>query len=201
MSRCVVVDFTPSTWASSWAARPDLRSFVPLLQRLADARDWPEVSRYRALLGAEVDFVAPNARLPAGLDASDVDASYIGRCVQGAVPTRPRNLHDLMNALTWAAFPQAKLALCRRQVEVARARGPRTNRLRTKAQDRLAMLDEGGVLALPGGDERLFGHGLLEDLVLGRHSRGFPLAVHGVDDDDVAAAITALPLPPDAVQG
>jgi hypothetical protein len=195
VSRCVDVDLTPSTWAASWAQRPDLRSFVPLLERLADVRDWPEVSRYRALLGADVDFVAPSTRLPAGLDASDVDDSYIGRCVRGTVPTRPRNLHDLMNALTWAAYPQAKLALCRRQVDVARARGSRTNRLRTKAQDRLAMLDEGGVLTLPGGAERVFGHGLLEDLVLGRSSRGFPLTVEDDDDDVVAAAIAILPLP------
>lgn len=195
MSRCVDVAFTPSAWASAWAQRPDLRPFVSLLDRLADVRDWPAVSRYRGLLGADVDFVAPSTRLPAGLDASDVDDSYIGRCVRGAVPTRPRNLHDLMNALTWTAYPQAKLTLCHRQVEVARARGTHTNRLRTKAQDRLAMLDEGGVLGLPGGAERVFGHGLLEDLILGRRSRGFPLAVDDDDDVVVAAAIAGLPLP------
>ena len=199
MSRSVVVDFTPSTWADAWSRRPDLGRFVPALERLASERGWPEVSRYRALLGADVDFVAPPGRLPAGLDASDVDDSYIGRCVRGAVPTRPGNLHDLMNALTWATFPQAKAALCRRQVEVARARGARTNRLRTRAQDRLAMLDEGGLLALPGAGEAVFGHGLLEDLVLGRASRGFPLAVDVDDDHAVAAAIAALPLPVDDV--
>jgi hypothetical protein len=197
VSRCVVVDFTPLAWASAWRGRPEVRRFVPLLERLADPRDWPEVAAYRALLGADVDFVVPGGRLPAGLDASDVDDSYIGHCVRGAVPTRPRNLHDLMNALTWAAYPRAKLALCRRQVEVARARGPRTNRLRTKAQDRLAMLDEGGLLALPDGDERVFGHGLLEDLVLGRSSRGFPVGVPVDDDATVGDAVTALDLPTD----
>jgi len=195
VSRSVVVAFTPAQWATAWATRPDLGPFVPLLERLTGEQGWPDVSRYCALLGTDVDFACPTTRLPAGLDASDVDDSYIGRCVRGAVPTRAQNLHDLMNALTWAAFPRAKLALCRRQVDVARARGPRTNRLRTRAQDRLAMLDEGGVLALPGGDERVFGHGLLEDLILGRSSRGLPLAVDDVDDDTVATAITALPLP------
>jgi hypothetical protein len=198
VSRCVVVDFTPLAWAAAWRGRPEVRRFVPLLDGLADVSDWPEVAWYRALLGADVDFAVPAGRLPAGLDASDVDDSYIGHCVRGAVPTRPRNLHDLMNALTWAAYPRAKLALCRRQVEVARARGPRTNRLRTKAQDRLAMLDEGGLLGLPDGEDRVFGHGLLEDLVLGRASRGFPVGVHIDDDDAVAAAIAALALPTDA---
>lgn len=198
MSRCVVVDFAPLAWASAWSCRADLRRFVPCLERLTDHREWPDVTHYRELLGADVDFVIPGGRLPAGLDASDVDDSYIGRCLRGAVPTRPCNLHDLMNALTWAVFPRAKLVLCRRQVEVARARGPRTNRLRTKAQDRLAMLDEGGLLALPDGEPRVFGHGLLEDLVRGRTSRGFPVNVVSDDDDDVAAAIAALPLPRDA---
>ena len=200
MSRCVVVAFAPAVWAAAWAARPELEPYVELLKRLAQgAPDWPEVSRYRTLLDADVDFVVPAGRLPAGLDDSDVDDSYIGRCVFGAVPTRTGNLHDLMNALTWAAFPRAKLSLCRRQVAVARARGRHTNRLRTRAQDRLAMIDEGGMLALPDDHSRVFGHGLLEDLVLGRRSRGFSLVVESDADDVVGAAITALALPPDDV--
>lgn len=195
MSRAVVVECTPATWAAAWATRHDLQPILPLLLRLADKPGWPAVSRYRALLGAEVDFVTPTGRLPAGLDASDVDDSYIGRCLRGAVPTRPGNLHDLMNALTWAAFPRAKSALCRRQVEVARARAPATNRLRTRAQDLLAMLDEGGVVGADTGDTVILGHGLLEDLVLGRVSRGRALQTVSVADDDIATAIMTLPLP------
>lgn len=197
MSRVVVVDFAPRVWAADWEMRPALQPFVTVLQRLFTTPDWPDVDHYRALLGADVDFAVPHARLPAGLDGSDVDGSYIGRCVAGCVPTRARNLHDLMNALTWAAFPHSKRALCARQVDVALARGMSTNRLRTPAQDRLAMLDEGGVLTLASDDAHTitFGHGLLEDLVLGRASRGFPLPVSSFADDDVAAALLALPLP------
>lgn len=197
MSRVVVVDFAPRAWAADWQVRPALSPFVFLLERLFSTPDWPDVADYRRLLGADVDFAAPRARLPAGLDASDVDGSYIGRCVAGCVPTRPRNLHDLMNAVTWAAFPRSKRALCARQVDVALARGTSTNRLRTRAQDRLAMMDEGGVLTRSDDDATTvtFGHGLLEDLVLGRASRGFPLVVQSFADDDVAAGITAMPLP------
>lgn len=178
-----------------WRTLPAFEPYDALLARLVDEPTWPPVTRLRSLLGADVDFVVPAGRLPAGLDDSDVDGSYIGWCVAGRVPTRERNLHDLMNALTWARFPAAKLALCRRQVAVARARGPHTNRLRTREQDRLAMLDEGGILVVAGGPdagEITFGHGLLEDLVRGRASRGLRLPVDGAGDDDVARAMASV---------
>jgi hypothetical protein len=82
---------------------------------------------------------------------------------------------------------------------VAQARGRDTNRLRSKLQDRLAMLDEGGILVVDAGDrvgidgcdgERIFGHGLLEDLVQGRLSRGLRLPVCSDDDNTVALALT-----------
>ena len=212
MSRVVVVDFAPRLWVAAWQRHEALHPFLTGLERLIGESDWPDVARYRALLGADVDFAAPLTRLPAGLDSSDIDDSYIGRCVRGCVPTRARNLHDLMNALTWAAFPRSKRALCARQVEVAIARGTMTNRVRIPAQDRLAMLDEGGVLVLANDDSGAtagatvgatvtFGHGLLEDLILGRASRGFPLSVASFADDTVAAALMALALPPDVAVG
>ena len=182
-----------------WRCLPPFRPYQELLDRLAHEAAWPHVARYREVLGADVDFVVPTTRLAAGLDASDVDGSYVGWCIDGRVPTREGNVHDLMNALTWARFPTAKQALCRRQMAVAQARGRDTNRLRSKLQDRLAMLDEGGILVVDAGDrvgidgcdgERIFGHGLLEDLVQGRLSRGLRLPVCSDDDNTVALALT-----------
>ncbi len=69
----------------------------------------------------------------------------------GTVPTRERNVHDLMNALVWAVFPRAKRALHARQHElVTRAGRPRhgESQSRTREGDALAMLDEGGLLVL-----------------------------------------------------
>jgi hypothetical protein len=189
--------FAPTLWAEHWASRPELRCVVVRLARVHPQGAWPDVAEYRRLLGADVDFVPAVGRLPAGLDASDIDDSYVDLCCRGVVPTRPHNLHDFMNALTWAAFPMAKRALCQRQRAIAVARGAHTSRLRTRAQDRLAMLDEGGLVQLPSGETVIFGHGLLEDLVLGRVSRGFPVGVASTDDDVVAAAIAALALPAD----
>ncbi len=190
-----------------WRCLPPFRPYQEFLDRLAHQGAWPHVARYRAVLGADVDFVVPTTRLAAGLDASDVDGSYLGWCIDGRVPTREGNIHDLMNALTWARFPSAKQALCRRQMAVAQARGRDTNRLRSKLQDRLAMLDEGGILVVDAGgeldasgechgegkaDERIFGHGLLEDLLQGRVSRGLRLPVHADDDGTVALALAGV---------
>jgi hypothetical protein len=67
------------------------------------------------------------------------------------VPTRARSWHDLTNALVWAAFPGAKVALHARQHAIIAARlGPdqRLPGARTREQDALAMLDEGGAVLL-----------------------------------------------------
>jgi hypothetical protein len=102
------------------------------------------------------------------------------------VPTREDSAHDLLNALAWAAFPAGKWALCARLAEAQAARlAPRTWRLpgaRTRRHDRLALLDEGGILvargssldepvaeALAGGRAAalVFGHALLEHALAG----------------------------------
>ena len=136
-------------------------------------------------------FETQRGRLRAGLDASDVDGSYADRCVDGVVPTRSDNLHDLLNALVWARFPQAKRALSARQVALARARAPSSSsslRVRTREQDSCAMVDEGGMV-LGTTTQAVFGHAALEDAVLGRDLR--PFLIH-VDGDDLDAALAAV---------
>jgi hypothetical protein len=90
------------------------------------------------------------------------------------VPTRPRSWHDFLNALVWATFPRAKLALHTRQHEELSARmTPDARTLpssRSRVHDALALLDEGGVVLLGDGRRRVgivFGHALYEGLVLG----------------------------------
>jgi hypothetical protein len=85
------------------------------------------------------------ARVPA-------DARYDARIVLSRrVPTRERSWHDLTNALVWVTFPRAKLALHVRQHALVAARLGSDLRLpgaRTREQDALAMLDEGGLALL-----------------------------------------------------
>lgn len=114
---------------------------------------------------AKVRFVrqAPRARRRGPRPAEDM---YDARIVRdGAVPTRAGSWHDLMNALVWATFPEAKRALHTRQHALV---VPGASR-RTREQDTLALLDEGGVLLAEGGAV-VFGHAIFEGVV-----RGWPL--------------------------
>jgi hypothetical protein len=118
------------------------------------------------------------------------------------VPTRANNWHDFFNVLIFAAFPRSKSVLHGRHRRVLEQRVPELVELlpgaRTREQDHLAMLDEGGVLlavdsrnheaitfclesaqheslnrAIERGELRpwLFGHAHMEHLVKGALSR------------------------------
>jgi hypothetical protein len=123
---------------------------------------------------------------------------YEGNIIErNCVPTRENDWHDLFNALVFCAFPRAKWALHARQYRIyaQRLRAPVTRMpgARTREQDALALLDEGGLLvcvapeqassipddveALDGALSELvssgraralaFGHALYEHLVAG----------------------------------
>ncbi len=113
------------------------------------------------------------------------DLYEVGIAVRREVPTRQGNLHDLCNALAWAAFPASKWALNQLVAAAQRARlgggGRRLPGARSAEHDRLALLDEGGVLvagddagdaeqALATGRARalVFGHALVEHALTGR---------------------------------
>lgn len=167
--------------------------------RLASHDDFPRPSALdRVFEGAPpVRFVpsTPRARRHrrAPLDAATL---YDGRItLERVVPTRERSWHDLINALVWGTFPNAKLALHARQHRaIAERLGPGALTLpptRTREQDALALVDEGGVVFLardvaevadalrgpPGAVRRLiegdaahgvvFGHAVFESVVLG----------------------------------
>lgn len=147
----------------------------------ADRKDWPDVVEYTGLFEVEppVRFEpsSPRRRRRASLPAPIVreklyDAMIVQRRV---VPTRPRMWHDYLNALVWASFPRAKLALHRRQhAAIERWIPPGATQLpnaRTRELDALALVDEGGVVVLDEGDRQtrmLFGHALFEGIVLGQ---------------------------------
>jgi hypothetical protein len=87
--------------------------------------------------GAEIRFVASRQPMP-GL-------GYEERILAtGAVATRPAAAHDIMNALCWIAFPQAKRACNALHIAYANAAG---NGRGTK-RDALTLFDESGVIAL-----------------------------------------------------
>jgi hypothetical protein len=147
----------------------------------ADRSDWPDVSEYDALFcdcAKPVHFeLAPPKRRRTGdepiVRAALYDAMIVERRI---VPTRPRMWHDYLNALVWASFPKAKLALHERQHRAIEAWIPKSaTRLpnaRTRELDALALVDEGAILIVEKSIESgaqyqlVFGHALLEGLVL-----------------------------------
>jgi hypothetical protein len=147
----------------------------------SDERDWPPVEAYgRAFLDPTTPPVrfeaAPPARGRRRATAIDPERLYDARITrERCVPTRPRSWHDFLNALVWATFPRAKLALHQRQLRALVERiAPGAHTLpatRSREHDALALIDEGGVVVLDDGRARetvLFGHALYEGLVLGR---------------------------------
>jgi hypothetical protein len=186
-------------WPLAHAARP-----------FAAASEWPAVHAWNVVLAAgpsppPVTFV-PAAPRPRGgqrrrrAPSTIYDVSIIER---GHVPSRERHWHDFFNALVWATFPRAKVALHRRQAAMLTARlAPSTPRRlpphRTREQDGLAMIDEGGVLALTSPNATLhlvFGHAVFEGFVLGvpaMTARTVRLPVARLAPDPIAQADAAL---------
>lgn len=71
------------------------------------------------------------------------------------IPTRERSWHDLMNALVFSAFPASKIALHARHALELAAHFKQWGQLpnaRSRLQDMLALLDEGGVLLVGNKD-------------------------------------------------
>lgn len=143
----------------------------------ASCADWPAPADYALAFRGGLAPVCFERQLPvkrargAPIDRS---ALYDARIVRGAVPTRERDWHDFLNALVWATFPRAKLALHTRQHALIEAWIPpgatTLPNARTREQDAFAVLDEGGIVLLRAGDRELpvpFGHAFFEGLVLG----------------------------------
>lgn len=162
---------------------------------------WPTVERIDAALAerAGVRFVAAERSRPRRRSRRpiDVESLYEVRiATRREVPTRSDSAHDLLNALAWAAFPRAKWALSCRLAAAQRERvagAPLACRLpgtRSRAHDRLALLDEGGVL-VAGGRPLVFGHALLEHALAGQVDVGGAVIALEVDPDGATSALRA----------
>lgn len=134
---------------------------------LATFTDWPPREAFDAMYAACTQHLAPpeplrfvaNVRRRSRRRASAIDPEqlYDGRISRAReVPTRERDWHDLFNALCFATYPRAKLALHARQYRAMCERiAPGARSLpsaRTREQDTLTLFDEGGV-ALVGASE------------------------------------------------
>jgi len=177
-------------WEPARLAHPRFARIADLIARLADERDWPSIDRMNACFGAELASVgvrlieAGKTKPALAADGTIDPASLYEVCIveRGEIPTRPCNAHDLLNAVVWAAFPHAKLALTRALAAVQRERAAGRATLpnaRTPAHDQLALLDEGALLRATTGDTIstwIFGHAIYEHAYAGVFDvRGAPV--------------------------
>ena len=119
-----------------------------VLERFAE---WPAPEDLALLFEGEPPVRFVPARPRPRRAPVPAEARYDARiALDRSVPTRAASWHDLLNALVWASFPRAKLALHVRQHRMIAARlgDPHLPSSRTKEQDAVAMLDEGGTLLL-----------------------------------------------------
>jgi hypothetical protein len=187
------------TWDPARFSHPRFARVADLVTRVAGEHDWPSVALLDEVFRPELAQVgvrlveAPKTKVALGSDGSiDIASLYEVRIVDaGEIPTRPRNAHDLLNALVWAAFPQTKLALSRELAAVQRERAAGRAKLpnaRTPAHDRLAMIDEGALLRVQGSDSTstwIFGHAIYEHAyagVLDVRGAAVDLALPGIED-------------------
>jgi hypothetical protein len=158
---------------------PDHWPIARAATTFAERDDWPDPSEYGAAFASEppVRFERAPAKRRRSRGEPVVreelyDAMIVRRRV---VSTRARMWHDYLNALVWATFPRAKLALHTRQHHAIErwlpAGATQLPNARTRELDALALVDEGGVIVLDWGSEQssiVFGHALFEGLVFGQ---------------------------------
>lgn len=174
----------------------DMHAFAPLhpvIERM-DMQGFPTLADYNRMLaghrpaitvhsGRALRFVAQEyGKLP-------FEHQYEPRCyLQGEVPTREGNWHDLLNALVWFVFPKAKAAINLRHYRALTAEQEvATQSQRGAVRDTNTLLDESGVI-VPCANAELAG--LLRDFrwkelfwqrrTEVRSSMGFYLFGHGL---------------------
>lgn len=189
-------------WSTAFLDAPWLTALRPAALSLRGLSDWPTLDELNDRLGPRLNpdglrpvRFAPSPPRPRRARERSVASLYDVRIHRdGLISTRAANAHDLFNALVWASFPRAKRALARRQHDAhLRRLGVDARALpnaRSREQDTLAMIDEGGVLDGPAGCA-LFGHALYEHLLAGDAGvRGYRVALaHGPTDEALAEAL------------
>jgi hypothetical protein len=205
-------------WTPNFDARwPAL--FAPLRAALAPFRahaTWPSLDAWNAALpseppirvagGSALHFVEqppkPRRGGPVPRESLYDESIY----TRGAVPSRPENWHDFFNMLVWVSFPASKRAINARQRAALQAWLPEGARrrpgARTREQDTLAMLDEGGLLlvcdaAIGGELEAALGDATPLDGWLARGSvvpmlLGHAIYEHVVSASSIVRALTVV---------
>lgn len=165
--RCIMPLLRHTEWdACRCLERPIFAPLLSLAQPFCAFKHWPTIGDYNAVLlrdrdirsegGASIVFEPQITAKPRRRrEPMTLSSVYEGRIyTTGHVPTRPENWHDFFNAIVWAAFPQSKRALNGRhyRAAVSRLEGGSLSGARTREQDALSIVDEGGLVVLCEAD-------------------------------------------------
>ena len=143
-------------WDAEFASRAPMFAPLRAVARDLPAAAWPDCAALNALAakraaplvnaeGRALTFVPQAPRQRA------FEEKYEPRIfLRGEVQMRSQNWHDLLNALVWLTFPQAKAALNRRHYEALCAQRAAGAPNRGPQQDALTLFDEGGVIVATG---------------------------------------------------
>jgi hypothetical protein len=86
---------------------------------------------------------------------TDTAVAYESQIItQREVPTR-MNHHDLLNALMWVTYPNAKWAISQQHLAVVQTRGDIEKKQRSPRRDALTVFDESGMVVLSSKPELL----------------------------------------------
>ncbi len=135
---------------------PIYEALRPVLARLP-ADGWPTHEQLTGLAegvttagGKALRFVAPREQAPG--ERRHYEARI---AATGEVETRPRNWHDLFNALQWITYPRAKAQINAQHAAILEEGGEEEARRRSPERDALTLFDEGGVIVASSAPELL----------------------------------------------
>lgn len=130
--------------------------FAPLHPVLASLEPgcFPDRNACNALLMAHQPPIAVQRGIPLRFVAQDCGKLTFGekyepRCyLGGEVQTRDRNWHDLLNALVWLTFPEAKAAINARHYQALMDASDDLSSQRGATRDMNTLFDESGVIVV-----------------------------------------------------
>lgn len=141
---------------------PDFLHTSPLFEPLRPAgsgleqlKRWPEIADLESL--SERKFVFANSGkaihfVPHQATPQEFSQQYESRIyLAGEVQTRPKNWHDLFNALTWLTFSRAKAALNQTHYQAmlpGKREHSKTGSQRGALRDAATLFDESGVVVV-----------------------------------------------------
>ena len=112
-------------------------------------REWLARHEVAAVSGVPLRLIRQEEKARRARPRNRRDLYDVSVC-NGLLPTRADNWHDFFNVLVFVAFAHSKRALHRKHCRILEERVPAQIQTlpgtRTREQDHLAMLDEGGVL-------------------------------------------------------